>query len=73
MITRAGLQTRALADDLLRADVDRVTFRRDARISWVVAAYWTATIVVAWWTPWIILAWVGTSLLASVLHRRRAA
>jgi len=70
LVCRSAVQSRALADGLLRPDVDLAQFRRDARISWAVTVYFLVVSTLAWWTPWVEPAWFGANLLGSVLHRR---
>jgi uncharacterized membrane protein len=70
MICRAGLQTRALRDGLVRpGDVAEVRSRN--RVTWALAIYFTATVVFAWWSPAIVYAWCVSPLLAGFLNRRR--
>jgi TMEM175 potassium channel family protein len=69
MFCRAGVQSQALKDGLLRADVDVVAFRDRKRIAWALAWYMTATVLLSWWTPWVIIAWFAVPVLAAVLVR----
>ena len=71
MMCRAGVQSQALRDGLLRDDVDVAEFRERKRTAWVIAWYMTATVLLSWWTPWIIIDWFAVPVLAAVLHRAR--
>jgi uncharacterized membrane protein len=72
-ICRAGVQSRAVKDRLLRTDVDPADLRRRNRTAWVVACYMTATVLLSWWTPWIIIAGIAVPFLSTILNRRSLA
>lgn len=70
LLLRSGIQRQALRDGLLHEDVDLVTYRREARISWIVAWYFLATVLFCWFTPYLTFLWFGAPVLGGILSRR---
>jgi uncharacterized membrane protein len=70
LFCRAGLLSQALRDGVPRDGTDLTAFRAEAQVSWIVTAYWIATVLVVWWTPWVIAAWLVSPVLGSILGRR---
>ena len=70
LVVRSAVQSRALSDGLLRDDVDRDAYRKDARTSWIVAWYFLATVTLCWFTPWLTFLWFGAPVVGSIVGRR---
>jgi uncharacterized membrane protein len=74
LASRSAMQGRAVRDGVLRPEVDLRQYQADAVVSWIVTAYWAATLLLVWWTPWVEIPWfltpaVGTA--ARLAGRRR--
>jgi uncharacterized membrane protein len=69
LLCRTLIHMRALRDNVLLPDVDRQKFQAEVTVSFIVTAYWLATLVLAWWAPWVLIAWTLTSLVAEIARR----
>lgn len=69
LMCRSAIQLRADRDDVLLPEVDRERYRAETTVSFVVTAYWGATLAVVWWTPWVLIPWLLTSGVAFVAER----
>jgi uncharacterized membrane protein len=75
LAVRSAMQSRAARDGVLRSEVDMRRYQADAVVSWIVTAYWAATLLLVWWTPWVEIAWFLTPAVGTVARlaaRRRA-
>jgi uncharacterized membrane protein len=77
LLCRTLIQRAALRGGALIPGANLNHYRREMAVSWVVVAYWTATLAFVWWAPWSEIPWLFTSAAAAlarrVLERRRPA
>jgi uncharacterized membrane protein len=76
LAARSALQSRAARDGVLRPEVDLRRYQADAAVSWIVTAYWAATLLLVWWTPWVEIPWFLTPAVGAIARfasRRPAA
>jgi uncharacterized membrane protein len=66
LAARSAMQSRAARDGVLRPEVDMRRYQADASVSWIVTAYWAATLLLVWWKPWVEIAWFLTPAVGAV-------
>lgn len=59
----------AIRDRLLLPTVGEAQHRFTSMVSWIVTAYWLASLLLVWWTPWVAFYWVLTPLVGPALSR----
>ena len=76
LLSRSLVERAALHGGVLIPETDVERYRRDLLVSYIVVAYWVATLAFVWWAPWSEIPWFFASAVASVgrrfVHRRPA-
>jgi uncharacterized membrane protein len=65
LVCRSAIQSRAARDHALQPQVDVHRYLAEARVSWIVTAYWALTVLLVWWTPWVEIPWFLTGVVGS--------
>lgn len=71
LLSRSLVQREALRGGVLIPEADVGRYRRETMVSWVVVAYWVATLPFIWWAPWSEIPWFfasGVRLGGSRVH-----